>query len=310
MAESRIKELISPFKEVIFKWMDQNNICKTPDKKNNLFWEIFKCMAESELELSDFENIISICSKEDIIIMEGNMWEYLKTHFNENQLDFLKHIFNTCPRGLSSSPNADCGKGELFYRMLRPNSRQPKKGDIKDNGKIIELKGSKIRLFADKSGKQYRKDTEEVFKNSGIVGNYPKKGGLEGKEQYEIEKSQYAKHYGEQFCKDIPKSKDLIKKYLSIHELPYSNVDLEMMFKKKWDPSVLQTIWWWDQSVLQTIWLKKMFPLTMNGADKMIMFGDGTNVKILCDVDDLDKVAVKGDYFRINQNNHIGYYII
>jgi len=68
----------------------------------------------------------------------------------------------------------------------------------------------------------------------------------------------------------------------------------------------------WNQSILQNLWLKKMYSLTMsnNGADKIIVFGDGINVKILDSFASLAKFKIDTDYFRINQNSTVGYYII
>ena len=44
--------------------------------------------------------------------------------------------------------------------------------------------------------------------------------------------------------------------------------------------------------------------------DKMYIFGDGTNVKIITDVEDLDKIKITSDYFRINQSTPVGWYIM
>ena len=68
----------------------------------------------------------------------------------------------------------------------------------------------------------------------------------------------------------------------------------------------------WNQSILQKLWLKKMYLLTMsnNGADKIIIFGDGTNVKILDSVNALSKFRIDTDYFRINQGALVGFYIV
>jgi len=297
-----LKEALLPYEGIINKWISDNDICKHDDKKSDLVWDIIKCMRDSDIGLDDFKEIIEKCKNTDIIIEEGNLWEKLKGHFEDKHITFLKCISNKCPRALSGSPNADCGKFELFYRSIRPNSKKPKKGDIIDNGEKIEIKGSQIRLFGDKSGKDYIKDTNMIFEGSGIIGNIPKTGGLQGKQQYEIEKSQYCEYYGEQFCKDIPKSTGLIKKYFDIHNIEYSDNDIQGMFEGGI----------WHQLILQYLWLKKMYSLTMsnNGADKMIIFGDGTNIKILDSIDKLNQFKIDTDYFRINQNALVGYYII
>jgi len=290
------------YEEAIYKWIDENQLCKNIDKKNYLFWEIFRCIYNADIGLYDFNEIVKTCSENNITIDEGNMWENLEDYFKVKHIIFLKLISETCPRALSSSPNADCGKFELLYRLLRPESRQPNKGDIVDNGEKLELKGKQIRLFSDKTGKQYIKDTNKLFINQGIEGNKVKSGGLKGSEQYEIEKTQYREHYNKQFCKDIVNSHRLIKQYLQIHKVPYTESDIKEMFEGDE----------WHQYVLQKLWLKKMYILTMekNGADKMIIFGDGTNVKILDSIDKLENFEIYDDYFRINKDVNIGYYII
>ena len=295
-----LEDLLSPYTEVIEKFIIENKICNK-DEKKDLVWDIFKCVFDSKISINDFQTIVEKCSSSNIEIPEGNMWNHLKNHFHfkDNHIKFLKCIFNKCPRGLSTSPNADCGKGELFYRMLRPNSRQPNKGDIIDGDEKIEIKGSKVRLFGNKSGKQYINETNGLFKNTDIKGNYPKKGDLKGKEQYEIEKTQYGNYYSKQFSLNVNQSKEYIKKYCKLHDIEYEDKDINDMFKRDI----------WDQSILQKLWLKKMLKITMGESNKMIIFGDGTNVKVLKNTSDLDKVKIYSDYFRINQNNIVGYYI-
>ena len=296
------KQFLLPFEEQINKWIDDNNICKNADKKRDLFWDIFQCIIDSEIELHDYIDIINICDKNDIIIEEGNIWDKLKLYFKDNHIKFLKFISNKCPRALSSSPNADCGKWELFYRLIRPKSRQPNKGDIYDNNVKLDLKGEEVRLFANKTGKKYIKDTNKIFKFKDITGNIVKKGGLKGSEQFEIEKTQYRDHYKEQFRKDISKSKSLIREYMAVHSIEYSEDELEQMFKDDI----------WDQSILHKLWLKKMYKDTMknNGCEKLIIFGNGSNVKILDSIDKLKNFRINNDYFRINQLANIGFYII
>jgi hypothetical protein len=42
----------------------------------------------------------------------------------------------------------------------------------------------------------------------------------------------------------------------------------------------------------------------------MYIFGDGTDVKIIGSMEDLDKMKITNDYFRINQSLNIGWYIV
>lgn len=294
-----LKEALLPYKQIIYKWMSDNEICKHPDKKSSLLWDIIKCIHDTELGPGDFQEIIEKCKNNDITITEGCLWEKLKEHFEDKHITFLKCISNICPRGLSTSPNADCGKFELLYRLLRPGSRQPSKGDVSDNGEKIEIKGSGVRFQVDKGGEQYIKETNKLFEITDIIGNSPKTGGLKGTQQYEIEKSQYEKHYSDQFCKDIPKSHAILKEYFKIHNIDYTDDDIEDMFKGGT----------WNQSILQKLWLKKMFIITLGDSDKMIIFGNGENVKVLKNKEDLDKLIIYSDFFRINKTANVGYYI-
>lgn len=294
-----LKYALKPYEDPIIQWINNNEICNNNEKKKDLLWDIIKCIYNSGIEITDFKEIISICKAQNIEIIEGDLWEYLKKYFKETHIKFLKCISNICPRGLSTSPNADCGKYELLCRMLRPNSRQPNKGDNIEDGIIKEIKGSQVRLNGDVNGEDYIKKTNKIFEGSGIIGNKPKTGKLKDTYQYEIEKSQYLNHYSEQFCKDISKSKDLIKKYLDIHDIDYLEEDIENMFKDNV----------WNQNTLKNLWLKKMFPITKGEANMMIIFGDGKNVKILKTEDDLKKIKISTDYFRINQSVPVGFYI-
>jgi hypothetical protein len=44
--------------------------------------------------------------------------------------------------------------------------------------------------------------------------------------------------------------------------------------------------------------------------NKMYIFGNGTNVKIISNPEDLDKIQIVADYFRINQAANVGWYIV
>ena len=63
---------------------------------------------------------------------EGHLWDDLSKYFQtEKYIPFFKLINELTPPELGTSPNACCGKGELLYRLLIPNSRaSKKKGDI------------------------------------------------------------------------------------------------------------------------------------------------------------------------------------
>jgi hypothetical protein len=97
-------------------------------------------------------------------------------------------------------------------------------------------------------------------------------------------------------------SKQLIFSYLNINGWSTTIKEVETIFLNDS----------WNQEIMNKIILSKMFAKykEKNGFDKIIIFGDGTNVKIMKNVDDLDKIQIDSDYFRINQPSNVGWYII
>ena len=75
--------------------------------------------------------------------------------------------------------------------------------------------------------------------------------------------------------------------------------------------SIIEDNGTWNQEKMNKVILKYMFIKYKKTKtfQKMYIFGDGTDVKIICDTEDLDKIQITADYFRINQPNPVGWYI-
>ena len=288
---------------LISNWLIENKIGKTEDKVEEIVWQILRCVVKHNIE-NDIHAIKEQLKQTPFIICEGNLWECLLEYFNNNNkyVAFFQDISELTPRGINTSPNACCGKFELLYRLLRPNSQQPKAGDIMDNGKIYELKGSEVRISdTELIGTEYKKKCTKLFEGH-ILGNTVKTGGLKGSSVYEIEKEQYKEHYKKEFEKDIQFSKKLIGEYLNENGWGSTDDEIEYIFENGI----------WNQDNMKKIILKKMFIKYKEKAefDKMYIFGDGTNVKIISGPEELDKIQITDDYFRINQPNPVGWYIL
>jgi len=303
-----LKSETSALLDIIVEWLNDNNIGNSNKNKINIAREIFWVIISNDME-NDIAHIKHHISNNEFVFTEGNLWDSLLTYFDGNHtyLKFCKDVSELTPSGLNTSPNACCGKFELLYRLLRPQTIQPPRGDILDNGVKIEIKGKTgddggVRISSTElTGKTYKTNNDFVFKNTSIKPNNVKTGGLKNTAVYEIEKSQHNEHYTREFERDIPLSKGFIKKYLEINGWISSDNDIEHIFANNK----------WHQDELQQFILKKLFVeyKTKNGFDKMIIFGDGTNVKILESEDDLHKITIVSDYFRINQTANIGWYI-
>lgn len=285
-------------------WLNENKIGATEEKRENIVWEIFRYVVTHGLQNDIDIHIIKEKLKQyPFTINEGNLWECLLEYFDGNHkyVAFFKDISELTPNGLNTSPNACCGKFELFYRLVRPDSSQPKKGDIIDNGEIYEIKGSDIRIMdTELTGIEYKKKCSKIFEGH-IVGNTVKTGGLKGVNVYEIEKKQYKTHYQNEFGKDITVSKKLLNEYFNENGWRCTDAEIDSMFEDGI----------WNQDIMKKIIMKKMFIKYKQKTefDKMYIFGNGTNVKIICIPEDLEKIQITEDFFRINQAVNVGWYI-
>jgi len=287
---------------LIRDWLNENKIGGTKEKRENIVWDIFRCVVKHNIE-SDIHIIKEKIKRTPFIITPGNLWDYLLTYFDgkTKYVAFFQDISELTPSGLNTSPNACCGKFELFCRLIRPNTVQPKKGDIMDNGEICEIKGSDVRISdTELTGIEYKKKCTKIF-GEHIVGNIVKTGGLKGSNVYEIEKKQYKDHYQREFGKDIQVSKKLLYDYFNENGWNCADAEIDSIFENNI----------WNQYIMKKIILKKMFIKykVKTEFNKMYIFGDGTNVKIISNVEDLDNLQIKEDYFRINQAANVGWYI-
>ena len=287
---------------IVRDWLNENKIGATNEKTETIVWEIFRYVVTHGVE-RDIPLMKEKLKQTPCIIGEGNLWEYLLEYFDGNTriVAFCKDISELTPCGLNTSPNACCGKFELLYRLLRPNSSQPKKGDIVDNGEICELKGSDVRISdTELIGIEYKKNCSKIFEGH-IAGNTVKTGGLKGSVVYEIKKKQHYAHYQTEFAKDIAVSKQLIREYFNDNGWQCDDGEIDCIFYNN-D---------WNQDTMNKIITRKMYMKYKQKMefDKMFIFGNGTNVKIISGPDDLSKIQITTDYFRINQTGNVGWYI-
>ena len=301
-------DFIHSLRASIVARLNENKIGSRPKKTLQIAQDIFWVMIEHHISDSDLLAITTKAREQPFMMREGNLWQHLSDYFgNAKYVAFLKDIAELTPSGLNTSPNACCGKFELLYRLLRPNSSQPAKGDILDGNEKAEIKGKTddggVRISSTElTGKDYKQKCDVVFKNTGIKPNIIKAGGLKHTEAYEIEKKQYNDHYTQEFERDIPYAKELHRHYLNINGWRCDQADIDKIFKNDR----------WHQDELQRFILKKLFIdyKLKNEFDKMYIFGDGTNVKIIESEDDLSKLKITSDYFRINQAANVGWYIV
>jgi hypothetical protein len=291
--------------EYLNQWLCENKIGKDDKKRINIARDLFWSCCDTGITEEDLAIIKKKLSESEFVFQPGNLWQQLDTFFASSKItNFMKHVATLTPTGLNTSPNACCGKYELLYRLLRKKSFQPNKGDINDKGVIIELKGQLVRISShDIIGCKYKSITDRIF-NGKIKGNIVKSGKLKGKIVFEVEKSSHFLHYQNQFKLRTPEEcQQLMCQLLATLQI---NGNLAEMSKKIMTNSndYQQEIY---QRILLNDWFEK-YKARMS-FDKLMIFGDGNDVKIIENTDQLANCSITNDYFRIAQSINIGWYI-
>ena len=303
---SDVQKFKKPFINEIIVWLRESNIGKSSNKRLDITQCILNIVEQLELSINKIKQFRNLCNTFPKF-KEGNIWKQIENHFKDNDLcSFCKKLSNCRPKGIDTSPNAACGKYELMYRLLRPKSCQPNKGDILDESENIEIKGETgksggggIRLSSTILGKNYCENNIQIFNNSPFKGNNSLAKCWLETNVWEIEKPKWENHYKTEFSKNINLAKNLLSKYLYVN-FKIKIDDIEILFPNQ--------IWSWK--VLFNILLENFYITDKKkGYDSLYIFGNGTNLKIIKTIKDLDKLNYEADYFRIGQNAPVGYYI-
>ena len=316
---------ITQFLGAITQWIASSNIGKTAAKQQSIAKELFWPVFENNLSVQQIIALRETLASKPFEIKEGNIFEHLDAYVKANDLGaphslsaLWKAIAEMTPTGLNTSPNACCGKYELLYRLIRPNASQPNKGDILDAGVVIELKGKEVRLSDPKlTGMAYIKKTNDIFNDCEFEGNNTTTSKWRGTKVFEIEKTQHKDHYVTQFAKNGDLARSLIVQYLTEHAFCSPSKAPEIASEVIPDigdncgTSPSPGYGEFDQDRLQRVILGSFFQKYKEKQefDRIIVFGDGSDVKFIENEDDLDKLTIYSDYFRIGQTANIGWYI-
>jgi hypothetical protein len=316
---------ITLYLTAITSWLARSNIGKSPEKRQTiargLFWPVF----DNNIGIDFLCKLSSTLATVPFVIQEGDLFNQLSIYADENQLlsssdcnltSFWKAIAGMTPTGLNTSPNACCGKYELLYRLLRPHTTQPNKGDVLDEGLIIELKGEGVRLSDPTlTGLSYIRTTNALFSRTKFEGNISSAAKWRGELVFEIEKKHKKKHYITQFAQDAPLARQLISEYLKIHSFCLeSQAD---KFASDIIPSILDsqtgdTIYGeYNQDKLHEVMIRSFYEKykSKQKFDRIIIFGDGSDVKFIDNVKNLAKLKLAEDFFRISQTHNVGWYV-
>ena len=128
---------IDNYIEFIISWLEENEIGNSQKKRDKIARDIFIHVCQpNKITIENLKNIKNHISSHEFTKdkFSGNIWVTITEYFDNDPCYklFFKDLSELRSYGYSTSPNAACGNFELLYRILRPNSRQPTRGDIKD----------------------------------------------------------------------------------------------------------------------------------------------------------------------------------
>lgn len=279
-------------------------------KKEAILDNLIASIVRIDMTLKEVKECIEDVKNDKVVNLDffkkgGNLF---KDYINPKWKEFAKALFRQRSVGLGT-PNSASGEGELMFLFLSKKIKKPTKGDLQIGSKIMELKGEQVRVQGRVRGKDFREKTLKICEEFGLT---PNKSKVKKKEinAVELEKVQHLEHWKKELSKlSISKQKEFISKWLSCldnkkHEDSVNRIFKNNSFKQK---SLIKEI----VKILYAVMVEN------GNFDEFIILGNGENAKILSkDKEDFNKKVDEGiieitkwDYFRINQDFNIGWYI-
>lgn len=273
-------------------------------KRDSILDSLVAAIIRSEISFEDVVSCINDVKDDKVINLDffkngGNIDIYI----NPKWLKFAKSLWRQRSVGLGT-PNAASGEGELMFIFLSPKIKKPTRGDLLINDESIEIKGEDVRVNGKISGKNFRLQTLVICSKFGLTPNIANRTNLPS---VEIEKRQHETYW--------------------INELNKLSIDDRISFISDYfkciDGNDFEASFLFNDGILDFKELKKSIVKSLyksmvndRSFDKFIILGDGSNAKILgSDLvkfnEDINNgiIEVKSDYFRINQDTNIGWYI-
>jgi hypothetical protein len=301
---------------IIPNLLNLTRLARNKKKIKSITSTIHNCMCETRLKFCILQKVINYLYEISIFTFTGgNIFNILQEHLlqstdpkiNENInyiIEFFKLISEQTPSGLSTSPNAGCGKFELLYHILYKSSKIPKKGDIVHDGKKIEIKGCQVKIQSDSvNGTTYYKKMMKLSTEFSYPPHECKCKKYE--ESFEPEKLRKKEYFKPLFEQDVNKSKQFHKKWFGAMSIKLTEEENNRIHQNnKWNLS----------EVRKLIFYK--FAEQKWSYDTLWLCGNGTNIKIINSLTDLknklqtNEIEINNDdYFRIAQNYTIGLYL-
>ncbi len=229
----------------------------------------------------------------------GNIDDYIAPKW----LDFTKSLWRLRSVGLGT-PNSASGEGELMFIFISPHIHKASRGDLVIDGENVEIKGEEVRVHGKVTGTEFLRRTNKLVLQYGLKPNIAHKVNIPA---VELEKARHQEHWQEELMKlTLEDRKSFIRDYL--RALDDDRHEVEHLF----DVAYL------DFHKLRKEIVKILYSYMVNDRsfDKMVILGDGSNAVVISsdcnkfnEKIDSEEIPLLADYFRINQDAKVGWYI-
>tara|TARA_B100002051_G_scaffold238145_1_gene240508 strand:+ start:756 stop:1652 length:897 start_codon:yes stop_codon:yes gene_type:complete len=254
--------------------------------------ELFWPAREAGLSGRDIAAVSSAFQHSPLETRNGNLWSHLEDHMADwpnaqSAHQFLRATTHLAPHWLSKATYARSGKYELFYRLTRPGCGWARKGDVLDQGKVVEIKGAGGRLLhPELTGACHHALSARSIGRHGFVAN--KVRGRETDRSFEIVKASQRAFYSRQFAERPDDARRALAAYLETLQIVPRYLGPEAAHL------ALGGRLPFDQ-ILRDLWLCAVYRRLREEGDfdRLIIYGDGTNVKIVDQAPDLDLLTVR-----------------
>lgn len=288
MAENLVHELRA--------WLRLAGVQDHGGKSLNGARELFWLAQDSGLDAYGVRMARRLFQRLDFPVADGDMWRRLGNHVDSlphpaSTHEFLSKVANVAPTWLSKGPLASAGKFELFYRMTRLGCDWPQRGDALDRGMVVEIKGQNgLLTHSTMTGLSHHNHALTAFGTYGFVPNATRDRKGSVPMSFEVIKPFVQDHYAKQFRQRHLAANEALARYLILMDLCESCCSLDRAHH------ILQEGPEFGDSLRRT-WLEAIYDENRNSEkalDRLVIFGDGSNVKVVDRREDLAKLRITG----------------
>ena len=299
---------------ILMEHMYNMGILKTNDKikkKNAILDPLMGILIRENISESELTSFIKDVNDDLVINLNifksgGNLDDFVLSKWTK----IIKSLWRYRSVGLGT-PNAASGEGEFMFIFSSKNIKKPSKGDLLIKDDIIELKGEETRVMGKISGKRFREKTLEICKKYNLTPNESESKNETGSkiDAVEIEKKQHETYWKNELKKlSLDDQKKFINEWLFVINNKYNYKTVENIFINDF----------WNQEIMIKEIVKILYSSMIENGDfkKFVILGDSTDIKILSNIEsefneaiDSNKIEIKKNFFRINQDKNIGWYI-